>query len=102
MTHRGQLVIVVMLLVAGAAAGLAWWHQYRRGEEVLAFWGPAAARRIRLALSLSRSVMSLSRDGLSRRLPDASPEELGLRFVALHYSSDLADELRAYLATRKQ
>lgn len=60
------------------------------------------ARRVRLALSLSRSVMSLSRDGLSRRLPDASPEELGLRFVALHYGSDLADELRAHLAARKQ
>ena len=60
------------------------------------------ARRVRLALSLSRSVMSLSRDGLSRRLPDASPEELGLRFVALHYGSDLADELRAHFAARKQ
>ncbi|MCG6927980.1 MAG: hypothetical protein LJF30_22070 [Acidobacteria bacterium] len=55
-----------------------------------------------LALSLSRSVMSLSRDGLSRRFPDASPEELGLRFVALHYGSDLADELRAHPAARKR
>jgi len=46
--------------------------------------------------------MSLSRDGLSRRLPDASPEELGLRFVALHYGSDLADELRAHLAASER
>jgi hypothetical protein len=44
--------------------------------------------------------MSLSRDGLSRRLPGASPEELGLRFVALHYGSDLADELRAHVAAK--
>jgi len=59
------------------------------------------ARRIRLALSLSLTVMSLSRSGLARRLPDASPEEVGLRFVALHYGADLADELRADLAARR-
>ena len=47
--RRGQLVILVMLLAAMAAAGLAWWHQYRQGVRVLAFWGPDAARRIRLA-----------------------------------------------------
>jgi hypothetical protein len=60
------------------------------------------ARRIRLALSLSRSVMGLSRDGLSRRMPNASPEERALRFVALHYGADLADELRSDLAARRR
>jgi hypothetical protein len=59
------------------------------------------ARRIRLALSLSSTVMSLSRGGLARRLPDASPEEVGLMFVALHYGADLASELRAELAERR-
>ena len=44
--------------------------------------------------------MSLSRGGLALRLPDASPEEVGLRFVALHYGTDLAEELRAELAAR--
>jgi hypothetical protein len=58
-------------------------------------------RRIRLALSLSRTVMGLSRGGLARRLPELSPEEVGLRFVALHYGADLAEELRADLAARK-
>jgi hypothetical protein len=58
-------------------------------------------RRIRLALSLSRTVMGLSRGGLARRHPGASPEEVGLRFVALHYGDDLAEELRADLAARK-
>lgn len=61
----------------------------------------APARRIRLALSLSRTVMSLSRGGLARRLPGASSEDVGLRFVALHYGADLADELRADLASRR-
>ena len=59
-------------------------------------------RRIQLALSLSRSVMRLSRDGLARRLPGASPEERDLRFVALHYGADLADELRSDLASRRR
>ena len=59
------------------------------------------ARRLQLALSLSRTVMSLSRGGIARRLEDASPEELGLRFVALHYGADLADALRAELASRR-
>lgn len=44
--------------------------------------------------------MGLSRGGLARRLPGASDEELGLRFVALHYGADLAEELRADLAAR--
>ena len=59
------------------------------------------ARRLRLAFSLSRSVMSLSREGLARRLPQATAEEVGLRFVALHYGSDLAEEVRADLAARQ-
>jgi len=50
-------------------------------------------RRLHLALSLSRTVMSLSRGGLARRMPEASPEEVGLRFVALHYGDSLADEV---------
>jgi hypothetical protein len=60
-----------------------------------------AARRLQLALSLSRTVMSLSRGGIARRLEGASPEELGLRFVALHYGAPLADELRAELLSRR-
>lgn len=59
------------------------------------------SRKIRLALSLSRTVMSLSRDGLTRRLEDPSPENVGLRFVALHYGAALAEDLRADLASRR-
>ena len=55
------------------------------------------ARRLRLALSLSESVLSLSRAGIARRLPGASPREIGLEFVRLHYGEELADELRQYL-----
>jgi hypothetical protein len=60
------------------------------------------SRRLRLALSLSRTVMGLSRDGLARRHPEASAEELGLRFVALQYGSQLAEEVRAELRSRRR
>ena len=46
--------------------------------------------------------MSLSRNGLARRIPDATDEEVALRFVALHYGGDLADDLRADLAARRR
>ena len=42
--------------------------------ELLRRAGPA--RRLELALSLSRSVMSLSRAGIARSLAGASPEEV--------------------------
>jgi hypothetical protein len=58
-------------------------------------------RRLRLALSLSRTVMDLSRAGIARRHPGASPEEVGLIFVEMNYGRDLAEELRAELARRK-
>ena len=58
-------------------------------------------QRIRLALSLSRTVIGLSRGGLARGLAHPSPQEVGLRFVALHYGADLAEELRIDLAARR-
>jgi hypothetical protein len=54
-------------------------------------------RRLRLALSLSRSVLTLSGEGIARRRPRASVEEIGLEFVRLHYGPDLADELARHL-----
>ncbi|HVN32555.1 MAG TPA: hypothetical protein VMT45_11275 [Thermoanaerobaculaceae bacterium] len=54
-------------------------------------------RRLRLALSLSRSVLTLSREGIARRRPRATAEEIGLEFVRLHYGLDLADELERHL-----
>jgi len=59
------------------------------------------SRRLRLTLSLSRTAMSLARGGLARGLPGASPEEVGLRFVALSYGRELGEEVRAALAARR-
>ena len=57
-------------------------------------------RRLRLALSLSRSVLTLSREGIARRRPRATAEEIGLEFVRLHYGRALAYELEAHLQRR--
>ena len=60
------------------------------------------SKRLRLAFSLSRTAMSLARDGLARAFPGASPEEIGLRFVALNYGPELADEVRRHLARSRE
>ena len=57
-------------------------------------------RRLALALSLSRSVMALTRDAIARQMPAASQAEIGLQFVARCYGAELADEVRAALAGR--
>ena len=58
-------------------------------------------RRLALALSLSRSVITLSRRALERQLPRASADEVGLRFVARHYGADLASGVETALAARR-
>jgi hypothetical protein len=60
------------------------------------------SRRLRLALSLSRTAMGLARASLARADPGASAEEIGLRFVALNYGPELADEVRFHLARSRQ
>lgn len=47
--QRGKLVIVIMVAVALAMAGFAWWHRYQQGRRSLALWGPEAAQLIRHA-----------------------------------------------------
>ncbi len=57
----------------------------------------STGRRLRLALSLSRSVLTLSREGIARRRPGATAQEIGLEFVRLHYGPALAHELARHL-----
>lgn len=40
---RGKIAIVVMLGLAMAAAGFAWWQNYQRSVRTRAFWGDKAA-----------------------------------------------------------
>ena len=57
-------------------------------------------RRLELALSLSSTVVGLSRRGMARSHPGSSQEELAIRFVQMSYGDDLARELRAFLLRR--
>jgi len=55
------------------------------------------ARRVGLARSLSRSVITLARAAIRRTMPGATDQEVGLRFVELHYGRELAEGLRRRL-----
>lgn len=59
------------------------------------------ARRAGMALSLSAQVIGLARRALRRSLSGATEEEVGLRFVELHYGRELASELRRSLSARR-
>jgi len=56
------------------------------------------SRRLRLAWSLSATVIGIARDALARKNPHLSQQELDLIFVALHYGAPLTAQLRRHLA----
>lgn len=58
------------------------------------------ARRLRLALSLSGTVIGAARRALAASRPYATARELDLRFVEVHYGRDIAAALAADLAAR--
>ena len=59
------------------------------------------ARRAGLALSLTATVVGLARRALARQDPAATDEEIGIRFVRLHYGREIADGLAAFLRARR-
>lgn len=60
------------------------------------------AQRAALARSLTSTVIWLARRAIAQQHPGASEEEIGIRFVALHYGQELADELSAFLQRRRR
>lgn len=59
------------------------------------------AQRAGIAIALSNQMIDLAKAALRRSMPGASEEEIGLRFVELHYGRALAVELRRFLAARR-
>lgn len=59
------------------------------------------ARRAGLALSLTATVVGLSRLALARQDPAASDEEIDVRFVELNYGREIAARLVAFLRARR-
>lgn len=58
------------------------------------------ARRAALAISLTATTIGLSRRALERQSPEASAEDIDLRFVELFYGPELAAELLAWRRER--
>ena len=59
-------------------------------------------RRLELALALSADVVSLALAGIRRRSPGISDTDAGLRFVAIHYGTDLAAAVGARVKKGRQ
>jgi hypothetical protein len=57
-------------------------------------------RRAQLARSMSRTVIGLSRAALREQMPGASEQDMLLRWVSLHYGSDLGERVRRYVSAR--
>jgi hypothetical protein len=57
-------------------------------------------RRVAIATSLSETAIKLACRAIRRQNPDFGDHEVLLRFVTLHYGSELAEGLRKDLARR--
>jgi hypothetical protein len=57
--------------------------------------------RLALALSLSHTVIQLSKRAIARANPGMSKRELDIAFVELHYGKELAEKLRVYFNRKK-
>jgi len=60
------------------------------------------ARRATLAFSLSETMIGLARRAIQQADPKLSPQEVRLRFVALHYDPELAARLGMDLKQRSR
>lgn len=66
--------------------------------QIALFRASTLERRIALALSLSKTVLSLSRTAIRQAHPDVTEEEVDLLFIEYQYGEKLARQVRAYLA----
>lgn len=56
------------------------------------------AQRFRLVRSLSHTAMQLAWRAIERANPDASEDELRVKFITIHHGQELGERVRAYLA----
>jgi hypothetical protein len=59
------------------------------------------AQRVAIARSLGARAISLMRRAIRRRYPDATEEEVKLKFIELQYGTELAERVRAYWRDRR-
>jgi hypothetical protein len=59
-------------------------------------------RRAQLTRTMSRTVVDLSRAALREQMPGASEHEMLVRWVALHYGTELSERVRRYVQARNE
>lgn len=59
-------------------------------------------QRLATAQGLTAAMIASSRETIKALNPELSPRELDLKRVELYYGSELASQLRAYLAARQE
>jgi hypothetical protein len=64
--QRGKLVILLMIAVAIAMSGYAWWHQFQSGRRSAEFWGSAEAVRVRYAPHVEFRVLRPAEESASQ------------------------------------
>ncbi len=59
----------------------------------------SAAERLRIALSLTATMVNLSRQTIADLNPGLDPQQLNIKCVEFYYGKELAARLRDYLRT---
>lgn len=59
-----------------------------------------SAQKFEIASALTDTGVEQARRAIQRRFPEATSREIDLKFIAMHYGSDLADGFRDYLKER--
>jgi hypothetical protein len=60
------------------------------------------SERLAKALSLTATLVGLSRQTIARLNPEATPQELDLKRIELYYGKPLAEKVKAYLKKEEE
>jgi hypothetical protein len=60
------------------------------------------AKRFAIMQAWSELLIEANKQHIHKNHPDASEDEISLIFVAQHYGQELADRLRAHMASRQR
>lgn len=72
-----------------------------RRVQIELFRNASVAERIARTRSLTKMVIGLSRRAIATANPGWTADEVGLKWVELHYGKQLGAELREHLRTRQ-
>lgn len=59
-------------------------------------------QRVRKALGLSSQLLHMAKGAIRGQYPNYSEEQVGIRFIELHYGIELAEAVSSYLEARNR